>query len=71
MVRYALQFDFTNAKQLNDPLLEVYHLLFAENNPAGVKAFLSAQGAIQNNLRLPMTPLSNELYEKVKAYLAK
>ena len=71
MVRAGLQHDFTTAKKLNDSLLEVYNLLFAENNPAGVKAFLTELGIIENVLRLPVTPLSEPVYQKVKAYLTK
>ncbi len=70
MVRAGLDFDFAAAKLLNDPMLEVYNLLFAENNPAGVKAFLTELGIIQNNLRLPLVPLSEALYEKVRLYLS-
>jgi 4-hydroxy-tetrahydrodipicolinate synthase len=69
MVRAGLKHDFTIAKKLNDPLLEAYYLLFTENNPAGVKAFLNELGLIQNELRLPVTPLSGPLHQKVKAYL--
>ncbi|MBC7886244.1 MAG: 4-hydroxy-tetrahydrodipicolinate synthase [Ferruginibacter sp.] len=71
MVRAGLKHDFTAAKKLNDPLLEVYHLLFTENNPAGVKAFLYELGLIQNVLRLPVTTLSEPVHERVKAYLKK
>ena len=71
MVRAGLKFDFFAAKKLNDPLLEVYNLLFTENNPAGVKAFLHQMGLIKNIMRLPVTPLSDEVYQKVKAYCAK
>lgn len=69
MVRAGLKFDFATAKKLNDPLLEVYNLLFTENNPAGVKAFLTAQGFIKNITRLPVTPLSDSVYQKVAAYV--
>ncbi|GAO44138.1 4-hydroxy-tetrahydrodipicolinate synthase [Flavihumibacter petaseus] len=69
MVRAGLAFDFGKAKEINDTLLEAYYLLFAENNPSGVKAFLSELGLIENNLRLPMVPLSESLREKVVAYL--
>ncbi|WP_276480976.1 4-hydroxy-tetrahydrodipicolinate synthase [Paraflavitalea pollutisoli] len=69
MVRFALKHDLTTAKKLNDPLIEAYDLMFAENNPAGVKAFLTELNLIENNLRLPMTPLSSQLYEKVREYL--
>ena len=71
MVRAGLQYDFATAQQLNNPLLEVYNLLFAENNPAGVKAFLAQLGLIENNLRLPLVPLSEGLQQKVKDYLEK
>lgn len=69
MVRAGLSSDFKTAKQLNDPLLTAYSLLFTENNPAGVKAFLSEQGLIENYLRLPLVPLSEPLQKKVKEYL--
>jgi 4-hydroxy-tetrahydrodipicolinate synthase len=69
MVRLCLKGDFKAAKQLNDRLIESYDLMFAENNPAGVKAFMAEMGLLQNYLRLPMVPLSEELHEKVKVYL--
>jgi 4-hydroxy-tetrahydrodipicolinate synthase len=69
MVRAGLNFDFHKAKELNDSMLEAYNLLFAENNPAGVKAFLAEMGLIENFLRLPMVPLSKTLHEKVISYL--
>jgi len=71
MVRAGLNGDFATAKKLNDPLIEAYNLLFAENNPAGVKAFLTELGIIENNLRLPLVPISLPLYAKIKSYLKK
>ncbi|MDX1936538.1 MAG: 4-hydroxy-tetrahydrodipicolinate synthase [Flavihumibacter sp.] len=70
MVRHALNNNYAAAKAINDQLLAGYDLLFAENNPAGVKAFLALQGLIENNLRLPVVPLSKDLYEKAKTYLS-
>jgi 4-hydroxy-tetrahydrodipicolinate synthase len=70
MVRAGLQSDFVKAKTLNDKMIEAYNLLFAENNPAGVKAFLSELGLIENNLRLPLVPVSEGLMIKVKSYLS-
>jgi 4-hydroxy-tetrahydrodipicolinate synthase len=69
MVRSGLKQDFISAKKINDTLLEVYNLLFVENNPAGVKAFLHELGLIENILRLPMVPLSKGVYQQVKNYL--
>ncbi len=71
MVRAGLAQDFTTATRLNDPLIQAYNLLFAENNPAGVKAFLAEMGLIQNVVRLPLVPLSEPVARQVKQYLSK
>lgn len=71
MVRAGLLHDFNTAKKLNDPLMEAYNLLFTENNPAGVKAFLYELGYIKNELRLPVVSLSNAVHGRVKNYLKK
>jgi 4-hydroxy-tetrahydrodipicolinate synthase len=69
MVNHCMKKEFPQAVKINNQLIEVYKLLFAENNPAGVKAFLAAQNIIQNNLRLPNVALSNELNEEVKKFV--
>ncbi|MBV9987850.1 MAG: 4-hydroxy-tetrahydrodipicolinate synthase [Chitinophagaceae bacterium] len=71
MVRLCLKGDFAGAKKLNDPLIDAYDLMFAENNPSGVKAFMAEQGLIKNTVRLPIVPLSAGLHAKVKAYKSK
>ena len=69
MVNAALDNDFVTARSLNNKLLTGYDLLFAENNPAGVKAFLAELGLIENTLRLPLVPLSDPIHEQVKEYM--
>jgi 4-hydroxy-tetrahydrodipicolinate synthase len=69
MVRYALEGDMLRASRLNQKLMDAYDLLFAENNPAGVKAFLAEQGLIENELRLPLVPLSEAIHKQVKQFL--
>ncbi|RYF80398.1 MAG: 4-hydroxy-tetrahydrodipicolinate synthase, partial [Chitinophagaceae bacterium] len=69
MVSAALNDDYRTARALNNVLLHGYDLLFAENNPAGVKAVLSELGIIQNHLRLPLVPLSDRLHEQIREYL--
>ena len=71
MVRYCLKGDFASARPLHNKCLEGNDLLFAENNPAGVKAFLYEMGIIKNELRLPLVPLSASIHQKVKACLSK
>jgi 4-hydroxy-tetrahydrodipicolinate synthase len=69
MIRQCLKGDFKAAKSLNDVLIEAYDLMFVENNPAGVKAFMAEMGLLSNYLRLPMVPLSEGIHQKVKGYL--
>src|SRR6476620_3594528 len=71
MIRLCLKNDFAKAKSINDKLIEAYELMFTENNPAGVKAFMTKMGLIQNNLRLPLVPLSETLFDRVHIYLQK
>lgn len=71
MVRQGLKGDFDAARKLHYPMLPAYDLLFVENNPAGVKAFLHELGLIENVLRLPVVPLSDAVHQQVKAYLGK
>jgi 4-hydroxy-tetrahydrodipicolinate synthase len=69
MVTAAISNDYGLARIYHYNLLEGFSLLFAENNPAGVKAFLSEMGLIENQLRLPLVPLSDALYQKVRGFL--
>jgi len=69
MMRLSLKGDFAAARPLHYKCLEAIDLLFAENNPAGVKAFLFELGIIENVLRLPAVPLSEGIHQRVKAYL--
>lgn len=69
MVSAALNDDYRTARALNNVLLQGYDLLFAENNPAGVKAVLTELGIIQNHLRLPLVPLSAGIHQQIRDYL--
>jgi 4-hydroxy-tetrahydrodipicolinate synthase len=69
LVSHALEDDFNAARKINQVLLQGYDILFVENNPAGVKAFLAELGVIKNYLRLPLVPLSEGVYKQVRAYL--
>lgn len=71
MVRAALSNDFNTARELQYKMLEGYDILFAENNPAGVKAFLFEMGLIKNEFRLPITKLSLPQHQRVVKFLNK
>ncbi|PSL42687.1 4-hydroxy-tetrahydrodipicolinate synthase [Chitinophaga niastensis] len=71
MVQAALLNDFPAARSMNNKMLEGFELMFSENNPAGIKAFLHHAGIIENVFRLPILPVTDELYSKIGAYLKK
>ncbi|HEX2536355.1 MAG TPA: 4-hydroxy-tetrahydrodipicolinate synthase [Chitinophagaceae bacterium] len=70
LVQCALRGEYVRARALQSVLLTGFDLLFAENNPAGVKAFLHELGLMENVLRLPLVPLSAPIHEQVKSFLA-
>lgn len=53
-----------------DHLLPVIRLLFSEPNPAPLKAALAMQGLLRDELRLPMTPASDNCRTQLAAALA-
>ena len=69
MIRLALKGDLKAAKAINDRLIAGYELIFAENNPAGVKAAMSELKLIGNHVRLPLVPLSEGVHAKLRAYI--
>ena len=69
MIRYAMAGDFSMAKRVNDLLVEGYTYMYEENNPSGIKAFMFEQGILENELRLPLVPVSAPLQAKIHNYL--
>jgi len=69
MIRFALAGDFSMAKRINDLLIEAYSYMYEENNPAGVKAFMFEQEIIENELRLPLVPVSEGLQKKIHSFV--
>lgn len=65
MVHSALEGNFRTAAPLNLELHSVTDMLFEEGNPAGVKAALAYKGIMENNLRLPLTPASEQLQDRI------
>ncbi|MDF6661896.1 dihydrodipicolinate synthase family protein, partial [Escherichia coli] len=55
------------AKRLADALAPLAALLFAEPNPAPVKALLSAEGRIGPDTRAPILPVSESLHRRLLA----
>ena len=70
MVRACLMNNFSQARAINDELIPTYDLMFAENNPAGVKAFMYKMGLIENVLRLPNVPLSKPVFSAIEEWMS-
>ncbi|MDX1939388.1 MAG: 4-hydroxy-tetrahydrodipicolinate synthase [Saprospiraceae bacterium] len=71
MVRAALNDDYDTARRLNLELLDVHPWLYADGNPAGIKAAMSIMGLCNNELRIPLTPVSDKIYQGLKLELSK
>ena len=70
MIRCSVALNFPAARKLQYKLLDGIDLLFAENNPAGVKCFLAEMRLIENVLRLPLVPISDHFHQKIKSFVA-
>lgn len=57
------------ARRLSLTLLPLTHLLFAETNPAPLKCALSLLGLAEEEIRLPLSPVSETLREKMREAL--
>ncbi len=69
MIRLALEGKNPEALSYQYQLIPVIKALFREGNPAGVKGFMSLQGLLENNLRLPLVPASKELMKEIQGIL--
>ena len=69
MVRYALEGKTEEARKIHFRLLPAIDLAFAEGSPAGIKAFLDVTGIVPNYLRLPLVPVSKDLYKKIENFV--
>ncbi len=69
MIAAAMAGDVIKAREINFRLLGLHRHLFVEANPIPVKWACQQMGLIGGALRLPMTPLSPEFHDRVRAAL--
>lgn len=70
MVHSALAGDFNTALRWHRRFNELYKLMSADGNPAGVKALLSVLGKAENRLRLPLVPVRHETMERIRHFVS-
>jgi 4-hydroxy-tetrahydrodipicolinate synthase len=66
LVVHSLKNNFKSAREIQFRFLEIIELLFIEGNPSGVKAMLNIMNLCQNNLRLPLVPVSRTFYTRIQ-----
>jgi 4-hydroxy-tetrahydrodipicolinate synthase len=69
MVKSALNNDIENARTIHYQLTAIMEALFADGNPAGVKAALDELGILKNNLRLPLVKVNKSVNVMIKKAL--
>jgi 4-hydroxy-tetrahydrodipicolinate synthase len=66
MVRLMLQKNMAAAQKLHYKLLPLMEALFADGNPAGIKALLSLMNFCKEELRLPLVPVNQSTKLKIE-----
>jgi 4-hydroxy-tetrahydrodipicolinate synthase len=67
MIRLSLKGDYAAAQPKHLSLIEITRMMFAEGNPAGVKAVLKHLGVCDDHVRLPLVKVSDELRKAIIA----
>ncbi|MGD0887877.1 MAG: 4-hydroxy-tetrahydrodipicolinate synthase [Acidobacteriaceae bacterium] len=69
MVQAALSGDWATARAINTKYFRLMQAHFSEPSPAPVKAVLALLGRIEDNLRLPMVPVTAATHRKLEQLL--
>ena len=68
-VAAALKGDKNKANEIATLAQPIIDLLFVEGNPGGIKTVLHQRGLIENQLRLPLVPVSDSVTSKLRTYV--
>jgi 4-hydroxy-tetrahydrodipicolinate synthase len=66
LVNHSLKSNLKSAREIQLRFLDMIELLFVDGNPAGVKAMLNIMNLCQNNLRLPLVPVTKTIYTRIQ-----
>jgi 4-hydroxy-tetrahydrodipicolinate synthase len=69
MVEAGLKGNFSKARRIHYKILELMEANFIEANPAPCKFVMKEMGLLENNLRLPLVPVTKDSQKKLKAIL--
>jgi 4-hydroxy-tetrahydrodipicolinate synthase len=66
MVHLMLEGKEKEALPLHYKMLRMNGLIFADGNPAGIKALMAHEGLCKNVLRLPLVPVSDIVRQDIE-----
>lgn len=69
MVQMGIKGEIKKAREIHYRLTEFTKALFADGNPAGIKAALEIKGILSNNLRLPLVKVEKPLYNQLASLI--
>ena len=70
-VQAAIEGDHKKADEISNIVQSIADQVYAEGNPGGIKAVLTLRGMIENQLRLPLIPVSDAVRSALKTFVDK
>lgn len=70
-VQAAIEGDRKKADEIANLVQSIADQVYAEGNPGGIKAVLALRGMIENQLRLPLIPVSDPVRSALKTFVDK
>jgi 4-hydroxy-tetrahydrodipicolinate synthase len=70
MVRLGLEGKVAQAYKIHYLLAPAIDYIFAEGNPAGIKAVFKALGICEDTVRLPLVGISDALRSKIDQFIS-
>lgn len=71
MVHHAMAGEMDKARMYNDLLMDIHPWLYKDGSPSGIKAALNMLGFCENELRLPLVPVSQAVFNGLQAEMQK
>jgi 4-hydroxy-tetrahydrodipicolinate synthase len=67
MVNASIKGDLLRARAAHYELFSITKMFFEEGNPGGVKVALAARGIMEEYMRLPLMPVSDDLRNRINS----
>lgn len=70
LIRLGLEGNLQQSLDLQYRLMDCIDLIFEQGNPAGIKEILKQKGIMQNDVRLPLVSVDENLSSKMQQFMA-